>query len=72
MRNEFEGTDGWDCPATDAASDCTYSGDQVLKYWSILDVDKWISLAILIGMALFYRALFATTLKLKEVLSKRG
>lgn len=77
MRNEFEGTSGWGCPQvnfdsteTDNAQ-CSITGEDVLQYWSILDIDKWVSLAILIGMALFYRAVFATTLKLKEVLSKR-
>jgi hypothetical protein len=72
MKNEFGGTKGWGCPGTTGAGNeqCSYTGEEVLDYWSVLDINKWVSLVILAGMALLYRGIFAATLKLKEMRSK--
>lgn len=68
MRNEFEGTDGWGDP--NGAPNVTVSGDDVLSYYEIMDIDKWICFLILICMVVFYRVLFLGTLVAKEKLSK--
>lgn len=66
MRNEFEGTTGWECPPGVGAADCTVDGSQVLEYYEIMDINKWVTLTILMGMALLYRTCFFFTLKWKE------
>ena len=44
MRNEFEGTTGWQCPigiAGEAAPvNCSLTGDDVLHYYEIMNIDK--------------------------------
>ena len=62
MKNEFSGSRTWGCPT--GASGCTNA--YVLTYYEIMDIDKWVCLAILAGMAAVYRVLFFVTLKLKE------
>lgn len=62
MRNEFSGSQTWGCPA--GGSGCTNA--QVLRYYEIMDINKWVCLAILAGNAAVYRVLFFITLKLKE------
>jgi hypothetical protein len=69
MRNEFEGTDGWGCPA-DPSPACSLSGAEVLEYYEIMDINKWVDLLILFAMAAGYRVLFLVTLHLKEGRSK--
>ena len=70
MRNEFEGTDGWLCPELPGLSvdnsNCTLNGADVLSYYDILSVNKWICLLILICNVVFYRTLCWATLKIKE------
>lgn len=70
MRNEFDGTSGWDCPCSvqpqGCAGPCTTDGQAVLASWSIISLNKWACVGILIGMAALYRAAFYGTLKLKE------
>lgn len=73
MRNEFQGTQGWQCPPASNGvppTNCSVSGAGVLSYYEIMDINKWVCLAILAGMALFYRTLFFLTLKLKEARSR--
>lgn len=64
MRNEFGADTKWGCP--DASVDCTRTGTEVLAYYEIMDIDKWVCLAILAGMAAGYRVLFFATLKFRE------
>lgn len=45
-------------------------GAVVLNYYEIMNIDKWVCLAILIGMAAFYRTIFFLTLKWKERASR--
>lgn len=44
MRNEFEGTAGWQCPTGlpggEALTNCSLTGADVLGYYEIMDVDK--------------------------------
>lgn len=73
MRNEFEGTSGWGCPPTVNGTvdpSCSMDGQAILNYYEIMDINKWVCLAILVGMAFFYRTLFFGVLKLKEWKSK--
>lgn len=73
MENEFKGTSGWGCaPAADGVPppDCSVDGAVVLNYYEIMNIDKWVCLAILIGMAAFYRTIFFLTLKWKERASR--
>jgi hypothetical protein len=78
MRNEFEGTQGWGCPCASQPGGCppgqeacSLSGADVLSYYEIMDINKWVDFVILLAMAAFYRALFLVTLHLKER-RKRG
>ncbi|PSC72150.1 ABC transporter G family member 11-like [Micractinium conductrix] len=70
MQNEFKGTTGWGCPpgidGLPQAGCPPLDGQAVLTYYDIMNVDKWVCLAILAGMAAFYRTLFFLVLKLKE------
>ena len=54
MRNQFEGTAGWGCPNGQPAGSvgCLegLTGQDVLAYYEIMDINKWVCLAILIGM----------------------
>lgn len=76
MHNEFDGTSGWGCPCAEqpggcpVGPPCSLTGDDVLGYYEIMDLGKWISFLILIGMAVFYRLLFLGTLHVKEMRSK--
>lgn len=77
MRNEFENTDGWGCPCAEqpgpggcANTQCSLSGDAVLNYYEIMNINKWVDFVILLGMILFYRTAFWATLRLKEAWSK--
>jgi hypothetical protein len=44
MRNEFEGTSGWGCPCAEqpggCAFPCSFSGEDVLTYYAIIDINK--------------------------------
>lgn len=43
MRNEFQGTTGWGCPCLDpnnCDTECVFSGQQVLNYYAVLDINK--------------------------------
>ena len=66
MRSQFEGTDGWGSP--DGTT--TVSGDDVLNYYEIMNIDQWICFLILICMVVFYRLMFLSTLMLKEWMSR--
>lgn len=75
MRNEFEGTEGWGCPCAEQPGgcltpNCSLSGDEVLNYYEIMNINKWIDFVILLAMVFFYRAAFWATLRVKEYLSK--
>lgn len=73
MRNEFEGTEGWGCPPDASGvvpATCSVPGSAVLQYYEIMDVNKWVCLVILAGMALFYRTLFFASLKFQEARSR--
>eukprot|EP01023_Acetabularia_acetabulum_P037446 TRINITY_DN3551_c0_g1_i5.p1 TRINITY_DN3551_c0_g1~~TRINITY_DN3551_c0_g1_i5.p1 ORF type:complete len:625 (-),score=111.88 TRINITY_DN3551_c0_g1_i5:523-2397(-) len=75
MNNEFRDTEGWECPCSIMEEGCTdpncrLTGDQVLTSWQIPDRNKYIDLAILIGMVVIYRLVFYGMLKLKEGLAK--
>lgn len=64
MQNEFGGTGRiWGAP--DGRADAL-TGAEVLAYWQVLDVNKWVVLAILAAMAAFYRVAFLATLHVKE------
>ena len=70
MQNEFKGTTEWGCPTGGAigtaACPTGVDGAGVLDYYEIMDVDKWVVLAILAAMAAFYRVVFLLTLHVKE------
>lgn len=68
MRNEFEGTDGWGSPTGE--TDVTLTGDDVLNYYEIMNINKWICFLILFCMVIFYRLVFLSTLMLKEWMSR--
>lgn len=44
MRNEFLGTEGWECPCAvqpqGCGGPCSVDGQAVLAYYDILDLDK--------------------------------
>ena len=64
MRNEFEGSgDVWGSPT---GNNVTWTGDEVLDYYEIMDINKWICFVILFCMVIFYRCMFLSTLMLKE------
>lgn len=70
MFNEFSGNQVWQAPCA-AQQQCPPGQDTVdnafvLSYYEVLDINKWVNLAILAGMAFFYRILFFLTLKYKE------
>ena len=67
MRNEFEGTGDWGCPENNTGK--CWTGDQVLDYYEIMDINKWICFLILFCMVVFYRCMFLSTLMMKEWLS---
>ena len=74
MKNEFDGTVGWGCPAPAISDDgsagaCSVSGWDVLSYYEIMDIDKWATVGILAAMAVLYRVMFFATLKIKEARS---
>jgi hypothetical protein len=66
MRNEFLGTDGWGSPTGNG----TVTGQEVLDYYEIMDINKWICFLILMCMVVFYRLMFLSTLMLKEFWSR--
>ena len=75
MHNEFDGTRGWGCPCSRqpggcppqlGGAGCRMSGQDVLTYWSIPAWGKWWTLLELAVWAVFYRALFYASCKLKE------
>ena len=76
MKNEFKGTDGWQCPCAlqpggCPVADCTLTGEQVLTAWTVPNaVTKWADVGILFGMAGGYRLLFTLALKMKEKMSR--
>lgn len=75
MRNEFQGTDGWECPCSQQAEgcrdeNCSLTGDDVLGYYEIMNIDKWICFLILVCNMVFYRVMCFVTLNLKEKWSK--
>ena len=67
MQNEFSGTDGWGSPNQNST---LVSGDFVLNYYEIMDLNKWICFLILCCMVVFYRLIFLSTLMLKEWMSR--
>ncbi|KAG2485433.1 hypothetical protein HYH03_015813 [Edaphochlamys debaryana] len=84
MKNEFDGTSGWLCPcytqaggcgagfsAPGGPNPCTMTGQDILDYWTISGLNKWIDLGIQVGMAAIYRLLFWLTLSLKEWMTHR-
>jgi len=74
MHNEFDKVNDWGCPCSAQAGGCgepcVFSGSQVLEYYAVFGLSKWICLAILGGMTIFYRTLFFCSLKVKEHSSK--
>ena len=71
MRNEFEGTEGWQCSGSQPGHfACTMSGEQVLEFYQVGNRDKWLDVAVLLYMCVFYRIGFFVMLKLKEGLSR--
>ena len=67
MRNEFEGTTGWESPMDPAIE---WTGDQVLQYYEIMNINKWICFLILFCMVIFYRLVFLSTLMMKEWMAR--
>jgi len=73
MRNEFTGDTAWQCPCAPNSpcdTNCTLTNDQVLQYYEIMNINKWICFLILVCMMIFYRVMFWGTLRLKEAWSK--
>lgn len=78
MRNEFEGTSGWECPCVAMANcgpqyaevACTVDGQVVLDNWfagsKIGSISKWGDIGIMVLMCVVYRLLFWGMLVLKE------
>ncbi|GFR44953.1 hypothetical protein Agub_g6261 [Astrephomene gubernaculifera] len=76
MHNEFGGTDGWLCPCYDQAAGCgptydednlcTLSGQEILDYWTVNGLNKWVDVAIQCAMVGIYRFLFWLALAAKE------
>ncbi|PNH10695.1 ABC transporter G family member 12 [Tetrabaena socialis] len=67
MHNEFDGTEGWLCPCYAQASGCgseyanttcTLRGEDILTYWTVGGLNKWVDVGIQFGMAAVYRILF--------------
>ena len=73
MENEFQGGQQFQCPPSFSGQvdpNCFVSGEQVLAYYEIMDINKWVCFVILIGNMVFYRTMCWATLKLKESWSK--
>ena len=75
MHNEFLGTDGWGCPCEiqpgGCDGPCTLTGEEALDALRFPSPrSKWWDVAIVLLMAIVFRAFFAINLKLRELLSK--
>ncbi len=77
MHNEFDDTTGWGspcsaqpggCAAEQGGADCTITGSDILKYWSVpADYEKWgYGLGILGAWTVFFRLLFYVACAYKE------
>ncbi|KAG2450898.1 hypothetical protein HYH02_004730 [Chlamydomonas schloesseri] len=77
MHNEFDSTDGWLCPCYDQAAGCgpayeapnppcTMTGAEILDYWTISGLNKWVDIGIQCAMIGIYRFLFWLALVIKE------
>lgn len=76
MHNEFDGTEGWQCPCAlqpggCPVANCSLTGPEVIDTWTLNSINKWVDVAIQLGMALAYRGLFLAMLKLKERMARR-
>jgi len=76
LHNEFDGNDGWACPCSAqpggcppalGGGSCRLTGQDVLNYYDVPNWDKWtVSIIVQVCWAVFYRAVFYGTCKLKE------
>ncbi|GLC35641.1 hypothetical protein PLESTB_000000400 [Pleodorina starrii] len=76
MHNEFDRTSGWLCPCYNQAGGCgpaynetnvcTMTGSEILSYWTINGLNKWVDVGIQCAMIAIYRGLFWLALSVKE------
>ncbi|GIL56549.1 hypothetical protein Vafri_11897 [Volvox africanus] len=81
MHNEFGNTKGWLCPCYNQAggcgpqydenNKCTMTGSEILDYWTVNGLNKWVDVGIQCAMIAIYRALFWLALTTKEWLRHR-
>ncbi|GIM01286.1 hypothetical protein Vretimale_6074 [Volvox reticuliferus] len=81
MHNEFGNTDGWLCPCYNqlggcgpqynSTKICTMTGSEILDYWTVNNLNKWVDVGIQCGMIAIYRILFWLALTVKEWLRHR-
>ncbi|MEW5317655.1 MAG: hypothetical protein WDW38_008937 [Sanguina aurantia] len=77
MQNEFNDPSvSWGCPCEATPSGCgaqytidapcQMSGQDILAYWSVLGVNKWVDVGIQAGMIVIYRLFFWGAIKFSE------
>ncbi|EFJ40488.1 hypothetical protein VOLCADRAFT_99753 [Volvox carteri f. nagariensis] len=81
MHNEFGNTEGWLCPCYNqengcgpnynSTNICTMSGAEILDYWTVNGLNKWVDVGIQCAMIAIYRGLFWLALSIKEWLRQR-
>uniref|UniRef100_A0A7S0RIE9 ABC-2 type transporter transmembrane domain-containing protein n=1 Tax=Chlamydomonas leiostraca TaxID=1034604 RepID=A0A7S0RIE9_9CHLO len=70
MRNEFLGTDGWECACVESGTcpGCTMTGEEIVEYWlkGGNGLNKWADVGIQVAMIAIYRVIFWAMLVAKE------
>lgn len=77
LHNEFDHTQGWGCPCSAqpggcppalGGSECSLSGEDVLRYWQVpLSWNRWVLFVVQLAWAAAFRCLFYATCKVKEL-----